>query len=162
VIVPNSRFGCDGRVTGIRASMRYCGPDGDFPTIQIWHPLSLDSTVYNRSGQVQVSCTGGRHIYSSGSSYYSISLSLNSNEQIEFQSDDVLGYYQPVNSRCQIWSIDTSEYVSYSSVTNANSPGNMIDTSNTSNLETQGQPLIEVMFGKKHMKMLNNQRGYSL
>jgi len=147
VIVPNSRFGCNGRVTGIRASMAYGGDDGDFPTIQIWHPVS--STVYNRSGQVQV--TGGRYIRFWGSGYYSISLSLNNNDQIEFQSNDVLGYYQPADPQRQIWSIVTSEYTSYSN--NANSPGNMIDTSKTLNIETQRQPLIEVMFGKNYMKM---------
>jgi len=149
VIVPNSRFGCNGRVTGIRASMAYGGHDGDFPTIQIWHPLSLDSTVYNRSGQVQV--TGGRYIGFWGSGYYSISLSLNNNDQIEFQSNDVLGYYQPVDPRRRIWSVDANEYTSYSN--NANSPGSMIDTSKTPNTETQRQPLIEVMFGKNHMEM---------
>jgi len=139
VIVPNSKFDCNGRITGIRASMALGGQDGGFPTIQIWHPLSLDSGVYNRSGQVQV--TGGNQ----KSQYYSFNLSLNNNDQIEFQSNDVLGYYQPANPQRRIWSIVTKEYTSYSN--DVNNPGNMIDVNNA-NIETQRQPLIEVTFGK--------------
>ena len=145
VIVPNARFGCNGRVTAIRASLRWGGGDGDLPSVQIWHPTSLGSSVYNRIGQVQV--TAGQYIGPKGSGYFSTNVSLNNNDQIEFQSNYVLGYYQPANPRRLIWSIQTSEYISYSS--NVSSPGDMIDTTNASNIENERQPLIEVMYGKK-------------
>ena len=148
VIVPNARFGCNGRVTAIRASLRWGGGDGDLPSVQIWHPTSLGSSVYIRSGQVQV--TTGQQMGPWNSRYYSTSVSLNNNDYIEFQLNDVLGYYQPTNPRRRIWSIQASEYISYSN--NVNSPGDMIDITSAPNVETERQPLIEVMYGKNCIK----------
>ena len=78
--------------------------------------------------------------------YYHASLSLNSSSQIEFQSGDVIGYYQPSDPQRLIWSIQTSGYTSYSN--SVTSPSTSIDTNNVDNIETNRQPLIAVMFGK--------------
>ena len=73
-------------------------------------------------------------------------MSLNSNNQIEFQSGDVIGYYQPSDPSHLIWSIQTSGYTSYSN--SITTPSTSIDTNNIDNAETNRQPLIAVMFGK--------------
>ena len=117
----------------------------DFPLLQVWHPISLNSTVYNKIGEIQLPA-GDFVPVGVNRNYYSASVSLNSNSQIEFQSGDVIGYYQPSNPRWSIWSIQTSGYTSYSN--NVTTPSTSIDTNNVDNIETNHQPLIAVMFGK--------------
>ena len=72
-------------------------------------------------------------------------ISLNNSNQIEFQSGDVIGYYQPSNSRL-IWNSRTSGYTSYSNT--VTSPLTNMDTNHVDNVHDNYQPLIEVMFGK--------------
>ena len=72
-------------------------------------------------------------------------MSLNSSSQIEFQSGDVIGYYQPSNAR-QIWNIQTDEYTSYSY--NATTPSAVLNINIEGISENNYQPLIEVMLGK--------------
>ena len=144
VIVPSARFNCNGKITDVRVSMQSRGFGNNFPLFQVWHPTSPDSSTYNRSGQVQLPA-GSFVAVGLGRNYHSSSLSLNSNSQIEFQSGDVIGYYQPSNPRWLMWSIQTSGYTSYSNT--VTSPTTSIDTSNVDNTDTDRQPLIELMFG---------------
>ena len=117
----------------------------NFPLFQVWHPTSVNSSVYNKIGEIQLPA-GDFVAVGVNRNYYFVSLSLNSSSQIEFQSGDVIGYYQPSSPRWSIWSIQTSGYDSYSN--NVTSPSTSIDTNNVDNTETDRQPLIEVMFGK--------------
>ena len=116
----------------------------NFPLFQVWHPTSLNSNIYKKIGEVQL--PPGDRITFLIFNYYFANLSLNTNSQIEFQSGDVIGYYQPSNPRRLIWSIQTSGYISYSNT--VTSPTTSIDTNNTSSVEANSQPLIEVKFGK--------------
>ena len=143
VIVPNARFNCSGRITNVAVSMTaWFGTN--YPLFQVWRPTSLNSSTYNKTGEVQF--PAGDFIgIGQERSYYHASLSLNKNGQIEFQSGDVIGYYQPSNPRHRIWSIQTSGYTSYSNA--VTSPLTSIDINNLNN-ETDRQPLIEVTFGK--------------
>ena len=144
MIVPNARFDCNGKITNVAVSMSP-QPFSNFPLFQVWHPTSPNSSVYNKIGEIQL--PGGEFIQvGAGRNYHSASLSLNSSSQIEFQSGDVIGYYQPSSPRWSIWSIQTSGYNSYSNT--VTSPSTSIDTNNVNNTETDRQPLIEVMFGK--------------
>ena len=147
VIVPNARFNCNGRVTNVAVSMRKWPSTSSItnnPLFQVWHPTSLNSSTYNKIGEVQL--PEGRFIaIGIEKNYHHVSLSLNSSSQIEFQSGDVIGYYQPPNARHLIWSSNqTSGYTSYSStVTNST-----IDINRADNIDTNLQPLIKVKFGK--------------
>ena len=114
------------------------------PLFQVWHPTSLNSTTYNKIGEVQL--PAGNRIGDSSTGYYYASLSLNNNNQIEFQSGDVIGYYQPSNPYHGIWSIQTNGYISYSKNV-SNSPAS-IDINNVHYTDNNHQPLIQVMFGK--------------
>ena len=117
------------------------------PLFQVWHPISVNSSAYNKTGEVQL--PPGGYIGNIGTGYFSANLSLNSSSQIEFQSGDVIGYYQPSDSRRLIWSVQTSGYTSYSNT--VTTPSTSIDTNNVNNIENNRQPLIAVMFGKMYI-----------
>ena len=140
VIVPNARFNCNGRITNVAVSMTWSGAI-NYPLFQVWHPIT--TSTYSKIGEVQLS--GGSLKVADQGSYYYVNMSLNSNSQIEFQSGDVVGYYQPSNAR-QIWNIQMDEYTSYS-YTVAN-PLILLNINTEGISETNYQPLIEVMFGK--------------
>ena len=118
----------------------------NYPLFQVWNPTatSFQSNNYNIIGEVQLS-DGSLKDFGQ-ESYYHVNISLNSSNQIEFQSRDVIGYYQPSSSRHHIWSIQTSGYISYSNT--ATSPLTTIDIKHVDNAENDRQPLIKVMFGK--------------
>ena len=152
VIVPNARFNCNGRITNVAVSMQE-NFGKDYPLFQVWHPTALNSSTYNKTGEVEL--PAGTFIgIGSKRSYYHVSLPLNSNSQIEFQSGDVIGYYQPSNPRRRIWSIQASGYTSYSNT--AISSLTSIDINNVNNIENDHQPLIEVMFGKIMMNTITS------
>ena len=166
VIVPNARFNCNGRITNVAISM-FAWIGGNLPLFQVWHPTSLNSNTYNKIGEVQLP-TGDLISSSEGENYYHVSLSLNNNSQIEFQSGDVIGYHQPSDPQRIIWSILTNGYASYSNTTT--SPLTSIDTNNIDQVWANHQPLIAVMFGKNNVEKFNkleflvgitNQLGYS-
>ena len=138
VIVPNARFNCNGRITNVAASMKWSFAI-NYPLFQVWHPIT--TSTYSKIGEAQLS-DGSLKGVGQGS-YYHVNMSLNSNSQIEFQSGDVIGYYQPSNAR-QIWNIQTNEYTSYN-YTVANP---LLNISIKGISETNYQPLIRVMFGK--------------
>ena len=142
VIVPRARFNCNGRITSVAVSMRGRFGGSNVPLFEVWHPTSPNSTEYNRIGDVQL--PGGNFVLDG--IYFSASVSLNDNNQIEFQSGDVIGYYQPSDPSRLIRSIQTNGYTSYSNT--IASPSTSIDTNDIDNTETNRQPLISVMFGK--------------
>ena len=143
VIVPNARFNCNGRITNVAVSMREWFGTTTNPLFQVWHPTSFNSNTYNKLSEVQLPA-GSFVSIGRNRNYYYGKISLNSSSQIEFQSGDVIGYYQPSNPQRSIWSIQTSGYTSYSN----NAKSSTIDINNVDNIDTNLQPLIKVMFGK--------------
>ena len=140
IVVPQARFNCNGRITRIAASMGISLLGPNLPLFQVWHPTS---SIYHKVGEVEL--PPGDYI-TGPTNYYFSNLSLNINSQIEFQSGDIIGYYQPTDSQHLIYSIQSTEYNSLSNtVTN---PTNSIDIGNVDNIEPQRQPLIEITFGK--------------
>ena len=145
MIIPNARFNCNGRITNVAVSMSgQIATGSNYPLFQVWHPTQLNSSTYSKIDEVQL--TGGNYINIYNRGYYYANISLNRNSRIEFESGDVIGYYQPSNSRRLIWSIQTSGYTSYSNT--VTSPSTSIDINNVDNIETNHQPLIEIIFGK--------------
>ena len=118
----------------------------NIPLFQVWHPTSLDSNMYNKIHEVQLPMGDRVNLRSGLGAYYFACLSLNRSSQIEFQSGDVIGYYQPPDPRRLIWSVSTSGYTSYSN--NVTSPSTSIDINNVHNAEINRQPLIDIIFGK--------------
>ena len=144
VIVPNFTFNCNGRVTDIIVSMNTVSSGTDFSVFEMWHPTSPSGT-YHKIGEVELPL--GRRMGGQGQNNFDYAtLSLNSSTQIEFQSGDVIGYYQPSDARRLIWSIQTSGYISYSNT--VTSPSTSIDINNADNVDTDRQPLIQISFGK--------------
>jgi len=111
---------------------------GDLPIIQIWHPSSLNSTVYNKIGQAQVT-----NITRVTTDHY---IAICNSSELEFQSGDVLGYYQSLNSSHLVWNTWTIGYSSYVS----NSSNAFTTTVDLMNLTKnyQEQPLIKMTFGE--------------
>ena len=144
VIVPNARFNCNGRITSISVSMieRH---GTDYPLFQVWHPTLLNSSTYSKIGEVQLP-SGNFVSVSRNKNYHSATVRLNNSSQIEFQSGDVIGYYQPSNPQVSIWSNRIRGYTSYSN--NAATPLMSIDINNVDYNETDRQPLIKVIFGE--------------
>ena len=118
---------------------------GNLPLFQVWHPTSLNSSTYNKIGEVRLP-VGDFVPAGLGRNYDRADLSLNGNSRIKFQSGDVIGYYQPSSSLRLIWNIQTSGYTSY--ITAVTSPSTSIDISTVGNANDNRQPLIAVMFGK--------------
>ena len=144
VIVPNARFNCNGRITNVAVSMeKWIGAATNNPLFQVWHPTSLNSSTYNKLAEVQLPA-GIFKLIGQNQNYYEASVSLNSSSQIEFESGDVIGYYQPSNPHRRIWSIQASGYTSYSN----NATSSTIDINSADNTDTNLQPLIRLMFGK--------------
>ena len=117
----------------------------NLPLFQVWHPTSLNSSTYNKTGEVPL-VRGSYKRIGNNLGYYYANVSLSGNNQIEFQSGDVIGYYQPSDAQVLIWSIQTSGYTSYSN--NVTSSLSSININSVDNAETDRQPLIEVIFGK--------------
>ena len=143
VIVPNARFNCNGTITSVAASMRDLSGATNYPIFEVWRPHNIYSGSYNKIGEVHFSAGSLKGV--GQGSYYYANISLNSSSQIEFQSGDVIGYYQPSNAR-QIWSIQTDEYTSYSHTFPYALDLLVIYSDGIS--VTNYQPLIKVMFGK--------------
>ena len=145
VTVPNARFNCNGKVTNVAVSMKHWLSGTDYPMFQVWRPVmtSFQSNSYNKVGEVQL--PGGSLKVVDKGSYVYADILLNNSSQIEFQSGDVIGYYQPFNSRL-IWNTQTSGYTSYSN--NVTGPLINMDINHVDNIHDNYQPLIEVMFGK--------------
>ena len=118
---------------------------GNLPLFQVWHPTSLNSSTYNKVGEVRLPA-GDFVAVGAGRNYEQANLPLNDNSQIEFQSGDVIGYYQPSPSQHLIGSIQASGYTSYSNT--VTSPLTSFDIRTVESADNNHQPLIAVMFGK--------------
>ncbi|XP_065899809.1 uncharacterized protein [Dysidea avara] len=138
-IIPSFMFNCSGRITSIAASMAFKNASGDLPIIQIWHPTSLNSNVYNKIGQVQFINTTRV-----ARNHHFTNIAISNSIELEFRSGDVIGYYQSFNSSHLIWNIWAIGYTSY--VTNTtNASTTTIDVSELKR-RNQQQPLIEIKF----------------
>ena len=140
VIIPAFSFNCNGRITGVSVGMHIGDTNGYMPEFQVWRPLSPDSNEYSKINQVKFQA--GTPITNT---YYVSSVLLTGNDELKFQSGDVIGYYQPTNSFLRISNIINENYTSYYknydnlTTTNINSG---------SYYESMHQPLINVFIGK--------------
>ena len=68
-------------------------------------------------------------------------------DQIEFQSGDVIGCYQPFFSRYRVGTINDTTYTSYS-ISSSSLTTTTININSANYFETADQLLISVMIGK--------------
>jgi len=137
-VISNSGFSCHGRITSFTVSLDYIGDLDILPIIQVWH---RSGSIYTRVSQYQLI----QQDISDLASYALASVSFVGDEQIEFQSGDVIGYYVPNDSGYNVWNIQTAGFVSYS--ISADSPLTTFSIGDA-NEEADRQPLIQVTFGK--------------
>ena len=113
LIAPTFTFTCNGRVTGVTAHLAPAEPLGitpstELPVFQVWHPVLPGSSVYSIVGQVQFQSA----VQINGD--YSIStVLLTEDDQIKFQSGDLIASYHPPNPSHYMRYIDRFEEANY-------------------------------------------------
>ena len=156
VIVPEYNFSCNGRISGYLIRLEENVVDStEYPSIHVWHPINQNLTIYNKVGAMCILTADDIvNITENGSLYHLGNISCTGNNRIEFQSGDVIGYYQSNSSHYRLLNGNTTEgYTSYSS---NNSSLTSIDISNVNHTYKSTQPLIQVMYGKVWMQHIEN------
>ena len=144
----------DGRITHITASLSLNNSGSEYPSFQVWRPMSGDPSVYERIGdEIVLEDSEVRAM----NGYWLAETVVSDNERIEFKSGDVIGCYHPSNVRYQVNTISGNG----SSVHDCDG-GNMTtvivssDDANTTSVNASSgdcitnpqQPLIQLLFGK--------------
>ena len=141
VIVPSLNFTCNGRITNIRVRiLSDSGTGNNFPYIQVWRP-SPSSQLYNLIDEVQIQSS---HL-NTQLTYLEANITLTGNNRIQFQSGDVIGFYNPSNSGYEIRDIRTPGYMFYLFT---GSTATSLDLSNADSTPMGRQPLIQFTFGE--------------
>jgi len=140
VIIPKAVFNCSGRVTRITVSIASSNSTDDLPVFQIWRPLSPGSSVYRKIVQVQITDT----IVMEGN-YRIANATISDINVTEFQSGDVIGYYQGSDL---IWNIQSDGYTSYT-IDDTNNSTTAINISDVVG-KNQQQPLIHLIIGENY------------
>ena len=147
-IIPRLNFTCNGRITSIRAGVRFNDSANDSLSFQVWRPLSVSSTICNKIGEVQLQSDDQL----TGSGNFRIAnIILTGNYSIEVQLGDVVGYYHPPDARYQVRTINTSGYVLY----RFNGSFASVDLNNNFRSNNYQQPLIQFTIGKSVCNQVN-------
>ena len=145
IIVQQPYFFCDGRINGLIVSLKLDDDnDVEYPYIQVWRNLS--SVAYTLVGQYQLQ----KSDITKRLNYYLANVTLTGANRIEFQSEDVVGYYQPSRPRFLVWSDENVRgYTTYN--VDSQSPLDMV-TINTRffghRVNQDERPLIQALYGK--------------
>ena len=140
VIVPSLNFTCNGRITNIRVRILNDSATGNnFPYIQVWR-LSPSSQLYTLTNQTQIQSSHLTQL-----TYLEANIPLTGNNRIQFQSGDVIGFYNPSNSGYEIRDIRTPGYMFYLFT---GSTATSLDLSNADSTPMGRQPLIQFTFGE--------------
>ena len=144
-IIPRLNFTCNGRITSIRARVRFNNSRSEFPFFQLWRAVSVGSTMYNKIGEVQLQSddqvTLGR-----SNEFGEANITLPVTGTIEVQSGDVVGYYHPPDARYQVRTIKTDGYKLYRFITS--SVPTSLNLSDADHNDNHLQPLIQFTIGK--------------
>ena len=140
-IIPRLNFTCNGRITSIRAKVRLVNRRSDYPFFQVWRATSINSTMYNKIGEVQLQ--SDNQVTGSGN-YRTANIILTGNNTIEVQSGDVVGYYHPYEIRYHVRTIQTGGYRLYQFNESSKSVNLSIDRS-----RDERQPLIQFTIGNE-------------
>jgi len=132
----------DGRITHITASLSLNSNGNEYPSFQVWRPISGDPNVYERIGDEivledsEVRRTDG---------YWLAEIVVSDNKTIEFKSGDVIGCYHSSNVNYQVNTIIGNG----SSVYDCNG-GNMtaVNASSEDCMQVSEELLIQILFSK--------------
>ena len=138
-IIPRLNFTCNGRITSIRARMIFNNSRSDYPSFQVWRPASVGSTIYNKTGEVQLQSDDQLSVVNDVTRIATITLT--GNDTMEVQSGDVVGYYHPPDSRLRVISRRTDQYRVYEFTGSR-------ESINLNHYATNLQPLIQFTIGK--------------
>ena len=142
-IIPRLNFTCNGRITSIRARMVFDNNSSNYPFFQVWRPASVGSTIYNKTGEVQLQSDD--QLSEVNGTFRTATVNLIGNNMIEVQSGDVVGYYHPSDPRFRVLSRETVGYRVYEFSELQES----VDLSNKfNNSNNYRQPLIQFTIGK--------------
>ena len=143
VIVPASIFSCNGRITGYLISLESESSQGDYPIVQVWHPIN--SRIYTRvDTECPLTANDISRMTAMGDEYYLGKVSCTGDNRIEFQSGDIIGHYHSNEVRYRLWNIETMGYTSYSQ--DHINPPPIFNISSAVN--TIMQPLIQILYGE--------------
>ena len=110
----------------------------------MWRLLSTSSLVYHKVGEVQLK--SDKQVTTNRNNKSLAHISLTGNDTIEFQSEDVIGYYHPNQSRYRVTDIRTDGYMLYQF---NGSPHNSVNISEANRTFNSRQPLIQFTVGMK-------------
>ena len=91
--------------------MRVVSSGASYPFFQVWRSALVNSTIYNKVGEVQLQPDAHFSVVSDAT--HIVTLFLTANNAIEVQSGDVVGYYHPPNSRYQVRASRNEGYTIY-------------------------------------------------
>ena len=140
VIIPRLNFTCNGRITSIRARMIVDNSRSDYLSFQVWRPASVGSTMYSKTGEVQLQSDDQLSVVNNVTRIATITLT--GNNTMEIQSGDVVGYYHPPDARLRVISRRTDQYRVYEFT------GSNESITLTNNNPNNLQPLIQFTIGK--------------
>ena len=140
-IIPHLNFTCSGRITSITARMRV-NNGSNYPFFQVWRPVSVGSTIFNKVGEVPLQSDDE---LSEVSNFTQIAtIVLTDNNTMEVQSGDVVGYYHPPQSNYQVRALSTQGYRIYQ----FNGSFESVDLNNYVDIDDNQKPLIQFTIGK--------------
>ena len=144
LISPRANFTCNGRITGVSASVDRTVNGITDPYLEVWHPTTSDME-FNRVDTVQLAESEIVQVENDNIVYWLLNMSLNGSEIIEFEAGDVIGFYQPPDTRYQMWTIATEGYTaSGSDSINSSSTLSLV---NPDIIINNRQPLIQFLIG---------------
>ena len=153
MVVPESNFSCNGRVTGYLISLMMVNVSGSYPTVQVWH--ATNPPVYTRADTECLLTATDISIMTDdmGNDYYLGNVSCTGSNRIEFQSGDIIGYHQGSPLSYEVWS---SRPIGYTTVINFDEPTPPATFNLASREHEYGgriRPLIQIIYGKMHTYM---------
>ena len=155
-IIPRLNFTCNGRITSIRARMRFVDRRNNYPFFQVWRPASVGSTIYNKIGEAQLQ--SDEQLYVVNNNVRIATIILTGANAIEVQSGDVVGYYHPPDARLRVITRGTDGYVQYQ----FNELSDSVDLNNAVDSNNEQQPVIQFTIGKVAFNTKPNDLHYLL
>ena len=130
----------DGRITHITASLSLNNNGSEYPSFQVWRPMSGGPSVYERIDEIVLEDSEVRAM----DGYWLAEIVVSDNERIEFKSGDFIGCYHPSNVRYQVNTISGNGSSVY------DCDGGNVTTVNNNNCEMNfQQPLIHISSSKQ-------------
>ena len=153
MVVPESNFSCNGRVTGYLISLRMVNVSGSYPTVQVWH--ATNPPVYTRADTECLLTATDISIMTDdmGNDYYLGNVSCTGSNRIEFQSGDIIGYHQGSLLSYEVWSSRPIGYTTVISFYEPTPPATFNLVSREHEYGSRIQPLIQIIYGKMHTYM---------